>query len=129
MNKVILAGRLVKDPEVKYTQTGIAWGRFTLAINRRFSKDNTADFISVIVWDKLAEIVGNNLVKGSQVLIEGRIQNRSYDAQDGRKRYVTEVIGNDIEFLGGKPKADGGEIPELAKDFGQEVPQTEEVPF
>ena len=129
MNKVILAGRLVKDPEVKYTQTGIAWGRFTLAINRRFSKDNTADFISVIVWDKLAEIVGNNLVKGSQVLIEGRIQNRSYDAQDGSKRYVTEVIGNDIEFLGNKPKADGGEIPDPAKDFGQEVPQTEEVPF
>ena len=92
MNKVILAGRLTKDPEVRYTQTGVAVASFTLAVNRRFSKEKVADFIPIVVWDKIAEIVGNNLVKGSQVLIEGRIQIRSYDAQDGSKRYVTEVI-------------------------------------
>jgi len=106
MNKVILAGRLVRDPEVRYTQTGKAVASFTLAVNRRFSSSDaqqTADFIPIVVWDKLAEVCGNNLVKGSQVLIEGRIQIRSYDAQDGSKRYVTEVIAHEIEFMGSKP--------------------------
>lgn len=129
MNKVILAGRLTKDPDVRYTQTGVAVASFTLAVNRRFSKEKAADFIPIVVWDKIAEVVGNNLVKGSQVLIEGRIQIRSYDAQDGSKRYVTEVIANDIEFMGSKPKLDGGAVPESAKSFGQEVPPDEEIPF
>lgn len=129
MNKVILAGRLTKDPEVRYTQTGVAVASFTLAVNRRFSKEKVADFIPIVVWDKIAEIVGNNLVKGSQVLIEGRIQIRSYDAQDGSKRYVTEVIAHDVEFMGSKPKLDGGAVPEVAKSFGNEVPPDEEIPF
>ena len=130
MNKVILAGRLTKEPEVRYTQTGVAVASFTLAVNRRFSKDKTADFIPIIVWDKIAEIVGNNLVKGSRVLIEGRIQIRSYDAQDGSKRYVTEVIAHDVEFMGSKPKLDGGAVPVAAKNFGQEVsPPDEDIPF
>ena len=107
MNKVILAGRLVRDPEVRYTQTGKAVASFTLAVNRRFSRgadqQQTADFIPIVVWDKLAEVCGNNLVKGSQVLIEGRIQIRSYDAQDGSKRYVTEVIAQELEFMGSRP--------------------------
>ena len=129
MNKVILAGRLTKDPDVRYTQTGVAVASFTLAVNRRFSKEKAADFIPIVVWDRIAEVVGNNLVKGSQVLIEGRIQIRSYDAQDGSKRYVTEVIANDIEFMGSKPKLDGGPVPESAKSFGQEVPPDEDIPF
>lgn len=130
MNKVILAGRLTKDPDVRYTQTGVAVASFTLAVNRRFSKEKAADFIPIVVWDKIAEVVGNNLVKGSQVLIEGRIQIRSYDAQDGSKRYVTEVIANDIEFMGSKPKLDGGAVPESAKAFGQEVSSPDEdIPF
>ena len=130
MNKVILAGRLTKEPEVRYTQTGVAVASFTLAVNRRFSKEKVADFIPIIVWDKIAEIVGNNLVKGSRVLIEGRIQIRSYDAQDGSKRYVTEVIAHDVEFMGSKPKLDGGALPVAAKNFGQEVsPPDEDIPF
>ena len=129
MNKVILAGRLTKDPDVRYTQTGVAVASFTLAVNRRFSKEKAADFIPIVVWDRIAEVVGNNLVKGSQVLIEGRIQIRSYDAQDGSKRYVTEVIANDIEFMGSKPKLDGGTVPESAKAFGKEVPPDEDIPF
>lgn len=99
-------------------------------MNRRFSKEKVADFIPIVVWDKIAEVVGNNLVKGSQVLIEGRIQIRSYEAQDGSKRYVTEVIANDVEFMGSKPKLDGGAVPESAKSFGQEVPPPDEdIPF
>ncbi len=154
MNKVILAGRLVRDPEVRYTQTGKAVASFTLAVNRRFSRNadpqNNADFIPIVVWDKLAEICGNNLVKGSQVLIEGRMQVRSYDAQDGSKRYVTEVIAQDIEFMGSRPagapaptRQYGSQSAPMAQQapasptnmggaaasFGSEVPPDEEIPF
>ena len=144
MNKVILAGRLTKDPEVRYTQTGVAVASFTLAVNRRFSKEKVADFIPIVVWDKIAEVVGNNLVKGSQVLIEGRIQIRSYDAQDGSKRYVTEVIAQELEFMGSRPTSAPAPTQQFggaqmqtsspmmggaAASFGSEVPPDEEIPF
>ncbi|WP_302487213.1 single-stranded DNA-binding protein [uncultured Megamonas sp.] len=146
MNKVILAGRLVRDPEVRYTQTGKAVASFTLAVNRRFSRSadqQTADFIPIVVWDKLAEVCGNNLVKGSQVLIEGRIQIRSYDAQDGSKRYVTEVIAQELEFMGSRPASAPAPAQQFggaqmqtsspmggaAASFGSEVPPDEEIPF
>lgn len=106
MNKVILAGHLVRDPELRYTQTGKAVASFTLAVNRRFSHNNeqqTADFIPIIVWDKLAEVCSKHLFKGSQILVKGRMQIRNYDAQDGSKRYVTEVIAQELEFMGAKP--------------------------
>lgn len=134
MNKVILAGRLVADPEVRYTQTGKAVAGFRLAVNRRFSRDeeNSVDFFRIVAWQKLAEICGNNLAKGSQVLIEGRLQIRSYDAQDGSKRYVTEVIANEVEFLGYKKTNNNSDnnIPDSAhSEFGQELPPDEEIPF
>ena len=117
MNKVILAGRLARDPEMRYTTSGKAVASFSLSVNRRFGRNagdqqQTADFIPIIAWEKLAEICGNNLIKGSQVLVEGRMQVRSYEAQDGSKRYVTEVVANEIEFMGSKqqrdPNANGG---------------------
>ena len=155
MNKVILAGRLARDPEVRYTQTGKAVASFSLAVNRRFSRNadgqNTADFIPIVAWDKLAEICGNNLVKGSQIIVDGRMQVRSYDAQDGSKRYVTEVIAQDIEFMGSRPAGapaahpyGGAQAPMgvqtqqhhapqkpsgAAASFGSEVPPDEEIPF
>lgn len=144
MNKVILAGRLTKDPDVRYTQTGVAVASFTLAVNRRFSKEKAADFIPIVVWDRIAEVVGNNLVKGSQVLIEGRIQIRSYDAQDGSKRYVTEVIAQELEFMGSRPTSAPAPTQQFggaqmqtsspmmggaAASFGSEVPPDEEIPF
>lgn len=126
MNKVILMGRLTKDPEAKYTQNGTVYTRFTLAVNRRFAKEPTADFIPIITWNKVAEVCGNNLVKGSQILIEGRIQINSYD-KDGEKRYITEIIGDNVEFLGSKPKS-APATPQQA-NFGSEVPPDEEIPF
>lgn len=104
MNKVILIGRLVKDPEMRYTQSGKGVCSFTLAVDRRFSKEGqqTADFIPIVAWNKLAEICGNNLVKGRRISVEGRMQVRNYDAQDGTKRYVTEVIADEVEFLDSK---------------------------
>ena len=104
MNHVTLIGRLTKDPEVRYTQSGTAVGTFTLAVDRRVQKDKPkeADFIPCVVWNKTAEIVGNYCKKGKQVGVEGRIQVRSYDAKDGSKRYVTEVIVSELELLGSK---------------------------
>lgn len=133
MNKVILAGRLVRDPELRYTQTGKAVASFTLAVNRRFSHNNeqqTADFIPIIVWDKLAEVCSKHLFKGSQVLIEGRMQVRNYEVQDGSKRYVTEVIAQELEFMGSKPTAlESKPLSPQAQNFGQEVHPDEEIPF
>ena len=105
MNHVTLIGRLTKDPEVRYTQSGTAVGTFTLAVDRRVQKDKPkeADFIPCVAWGNLASgVVNNYCYKGKQIAVEGRIQTRSYDAKDGSKRYVTEVIVSELELLGSK---------------------------
>ncbi|MDK2906013.1 MAG: single-strand DNA-binding protein [Eubacteriaceae bacterium] len=102
MNKVILVGRLTRNPEVKNTTSGRAVATFTLAVDRRFkNKDGQkeADFIPIVFWGKQAELVGQYLSKGSQIGVSGRLQVRSYDAQDGTKRYVTEVVGDEMTFI------------------------------
>lgn len=135
MNKVILVGRLARDPEVRYTQSGKATASFALAVNRfgGGGQNNTADFIPIVAWEKLAEICGNNLIKGSQILVEGRIQVRNYEDKTGQKRYVTEVIAQNIEFLGSKQSRseDGYGAPASggASSFGSEVFPDEEIPF
>ena len=106
MNKVVFIGRLTKDPELRYTSnTNTAVCNFTIAVDRPVNPNTgnrEADFIPVVVWNKQAENVKNYLGKGSQVAVEGRIQTRSYDDQNGQKRYVTEVYANNVEFLGSK---------------------------
>ena len=107
MNKVILMGRLAKDVELRYTQTGKAVATFTLAVDRKKGENApantpTADFIPCVAWDKLGELAGKYLAKGRQVLVEGRMQVRSYKAKDGSNRYVTEVILEKMEFVGSK---------------------------
>lgn len=105
MNKVFLIGRLTRDPELRYTGSNIAVATFSLAVNRNFtsqSGEREADFINIVVWRKQAENVKNYLSQGSQVAIDGRIQTRSYDDQNGNKRYVTEVVADNVEFLGSK---------------------------
>ncbi len=105
MNKVVLIGRLTRDPELRYTGSNIPVATFSLAVNRNFSNQNgerEADFINIVVWRKQAENVKNYLTQGSQVAIDGRIQTRSYDDQNGGKRYVTEVVADNVEFLGSK---------------------------
>lgn len=99
MNRIILIGRLTQDPELKYTQNGTAVATFTLAVNRRFKRDE-ADFIPIVVWNKPAENCASYLGKGSQVAVEGRLQVRSYETQEGQRRYVTEVVAENVEFLG-----------------------------
>ncbi|MHC1684974.1 MAG: single-stranded DNA-binding protein [Clostridiaceae bacterium] len=103
MNKVVLIGRLVRDPELKFTPgTGTAVTNFTMAVDRKvFSKDakKEADFIPVIVWGKQAESVANYVSKGKLIGVSGRIQTRSYDAKDGSKRFVTEIVAEEVQFL------------------------------
>jgi single-strand DNA-binding protein len=126
MNKVILVGRLANDPEVRYTQNGKAVASFNLAVNRQ-GKDAPADFIHIVAWEKLAEICGNNLGKGRRVLVEGRLQIRTYDAQDGSKRRVAEIVAQNIEFLDSKQSS--GESHADASSFGNDVFPEEEIPF
>lgn len=108
MNKVVLLGRLVKDPELRFTPgSGAGVTTITLAVDKYNSKtgQKEADFVPVVIWGKQAENTANYLTKGSQVAISGRIQTRSYDAKDGTKRYVTEVVADQfggVEFVGSK---------------------------
>lgn len=102
MNKVVIIGRLTKDPELKYTPgSGTAVTTVTLAVDRRFTKDNQkeADFIPVVIWGKSAESTAQYMHKGLLMGVSGRIQTRSYEAKDGSKRYVTEVVAEEIKFL------------------------------
>lgn len=105
MNKVILVGRLTRDPDIKNTTSGKSVASFTLAVDRRFkNKDGQkeADFVPIVVWGKQAETAWQYLSKGSQIGVSGRLQVRSYDAQDGQRRYVTEVVADEITFLSSK---------------------------
>ena len=101
MNKVVLIGRLTKDPELKFASTGTAVTTFTVAVNRRFKREGQqdADFIPVVVWGKQAESTANYMSKGKLIGISGRIETRSYEAKDGTRRYVTEVIAEEVSFL------------------------------
>lgn len=131
MNKVILVGRLTRDPEVRYTQTGKVVCSFTLAVDRFTAPggQREADFIPVVVWGKSAEACGNSISKGSKVLVDGRLQIRSYEGKDGNKRWVTEVIAQHVEFL--ERRKDSGEQPEPSPDdagqFGPDVDP--DIPF
>ncbi len=125
MNKVFLLGRLTRDPEIRTTQAGKMVTSFTLAVDRfGGGKDNT-DFISIVAWEKLAEICGDYLFKGQRAMVEGRLQIRSYDGKDGQKRWVTEIVAQTVEFLDKKavqPPAD-------ASQFGHDVAPDDEIPF
>ena len=142
MNKIILMGRLTRDPEVRVTPSEKTVCTFTLAVDRQFanqSGEREADFINIVVWGKAAELCGNNLAKGHRLLVEGRLQIRNYVAKDGNKRYVTEVIANSVEFVERKnigsvgSNADGGQEHTASKSgmdgFGKAVAFDEEIPF
>lgn len=102
INRTVLAGRLVRDPELRYTSNGVAVSNFTLACNRPFKNqdgEQEADFIQCVAWRKQAENIANYMKKGSLVGVDGRIQTRSYEGQDGKMVYVTEVLAESIQFL------------------------------
>ena len=109
MNKAILIGRLTRDPELRYTSSNRAVCQFTVAIDRPFTNGQTgqreADFINVVVWDKRAENVGKYMSKGRLVAVEGRIQTRNYENNEGKRVYVTEVVADNVQFLESKNAA------------------------
>jgi single-strand DNA-binding protein len=110
INRVVLVGRLTKDPELKYTPNGIAVATFTLAVNRIFSNqqgEKEADFLNCVVWRKAAENVANFLKKGSLAGVDGRIQVRTYE-QDGKRQYFTEIVADNVQFLEPKGSSGGG---------------------
>ncbi len=137
INRVVLVGRMTRDPELRRTPQGDAVTSFTLAVNRNFtSRDGQqqADFIPIIVWNKLAEVCSKYLTKGSQILVEGHLQTRDYMAQDGSKRYVTEVIAQELEFMGSKVIAGNEQLQNQEQNISQEeitqdTATDEEIPF
>ncbi len=125
MNRVILIGNLTKDPELRYTPNGVAVTTFTLAINRPRTNqagERETDFINIVAWQKLADLCATYLRKGRQAAVEGRLQTRSYDNKEGRKVYVTEVVAENVQFLGGKSGNEGNGYepsPAVAKPQGR----------
>ena len=114
MNKVILIGNLANDPEPFTTQSGISQSTFRIAVQRRFANAQgvrEADFFTVVAWRQTADFCNRYLTKGRKVAVEGSIQNRSYDAQDGSKRYVTEIIADSVEALGSRDEGQGQARP------------------
>ncbi len=112
MNKIILVGRLTKDPEVRTTSAGFNTVNFTVAVNRNFkNKDGNydADFLPCVAFRQTADFISKFFKKGNMICLDGRVQTRSYDAGDGSKRYVTEVVVENVEFVGGKN--DNGSAP------------------
>lgn len=111
MNKAILIGNLANDPESRTTASGIAQCTFRLAVQRRFANQQgvrEADFLTIVCWRQTAELCARYLSKGRKVAVEGSIQTRSYDAQDGTKRYVTEIVADNVEFLGSRDEGSRG---------------------
>lgn len=141
LNRVILIGRLVRDPELRYTPSGTPVASFTIAVDRVFAGrqgEHQADFIDVVVWQKQAEICHRNLTKGRLVAIEGRLQIRSYDDSQGIRRKAAEVVADSVRFLdrpreserppGAEPAGKAGEPPQ--EPFGEAVDfSDDEVPF
>ena len=118
MNKVILIGNLVADPELRKTSSDISVCTFRIAVQRRFANQQgvrEADFFNIVAWRQTAELCARFLTKGRKCAVVGSLQNRSYDAQDGTKRYITEVVADEVEFIGGNPNGSSqynpGEVP------------------
>lgn len=109
INRVVLVGRLTKDPELRYTPSGVPMARFTIAVNRTFSNqsgEREADFIGCIAWRKQAENLANFMKKGSLIGVEGRIQTGSFEGQDGKRVYTTDVVADAVQFL--EPRGGAG---------------------
>lgn len=132
MNTITLLGRLTKNPEARYTSTGKAVTLFTLAVNRPYTNSDgqrEADFINCQAWEKTAEVVGNHVSKGDRLLVEGRLQIRSYTDKEGVKRYATEVVVNRVEFIEQKKDSNVKTEASPMDDFGSADFEQDSIPF
>ena len=143
-NKVILGGRLTADPELKTTQNGLSVTTVNIAINRKFAKNDETDFISVTAWRQAAELICKYFKKGSSICIVGSLQVRNYTDNDGKKRYVTEVVADEVNFVDSKGENGGGnnktpyvpdaytkpaEAPVAEAPVMEEIADDEDLPF
>lgn len=131
INRAVLVGRLTKEVELRYTPSGVAVAKFTLAINRPFNNtagEKEADFINVTVWRKPAENAANYLKKGSLAGVEGRIQTGSYEGTDGKRVYTTEVVADSVQFLEPKPNNNNSTNP-TPQTGNQNYTRVDEDPF
>ena len=127
MNRVMLIGRFTAKPELKYTGSNVPFTRFTIAVNRQFNNQEgqrDADFINIVAWRKQAEVICNYFDKGNQIALEGRIQTGSYDAQDGSKRYTTDVVLDTFHFIESKNARNNSASMDSPYDY-QDVPYEE----
>ena len=136
MNRIMLLGRMTKDPEIRKTPADKSVCTFTLAVDRPFmgrDEKKEADFINIVAWGKTADLCSTYLGKGERALVEGRLQIRSYDGRDGQKRWITEVIADRVEFIDRKKDSSpkGGQQKEAGPmgSFGTEMQFDEEIPF
>ncbi len=140
VNKAILIGNLGKDPEVRFTPSGRAVAKFSIATTERWNdqqgqKQEKTEWHNIVVWGKQAETCGQYLAKGRQVFVEGRITNRSYDDKDGNKRYISEIIARDVRFLGGQSGQGGGSRDSgsfnapAGQDAPSDMPEDDDIPF
>lgn len=131
LNKVVLIGRLTRDPELRYTGSGIPVANFTLAVDRQYANqqgERETDFIRIVVWRKLAEVCAKNLGKGRLVAVDGRIQVSSYEAQDGSKRQATDVVADNVRFLDWpKDKTSAPNDMSFGEELG--IPDDSDFPF
>ncbi|MCL1791767.1 MAG: single-stranded DNA-binding protein [Peptococcaceae bacterium] len=128
LNRIVLIGRLTKDPELKYSQAGVAVTNFTLAVDRSYKNskgEKETDFIQCVVFRQLAELCANYLAKGKLAAIDGSLQIRSFEGQDGQRRWVTEVVGDNVRFL--SPKDSSGAPPSYSSSPSEEVPFMDEI--
>ncbi|MBS7263104.1 MAG: single-stranded DNA-binding protein [Eubacteriales bacterium] len=131
MNKAFLIGNLTRDPELRTTQAGLSVCTFTVAVSRGYNRDGNdsqADFIPVVTWRTTADNCHKYLRKGSQVAVFGSIQTRTYDAQDGSKRYVTEVIANEVKFLN-RTVSSANEVSDGFTPSSDMTPVEDDLPF
>ncbi|NLP18363.1 MAG: single-stranded DNA-binding protein [Firmicutes bacterium] len=138
LNKVILIGRLARDPELRYTASGKAVANFSIAVERPFINqqgERDVDFINIVTWQRLAEVCANNLNKGRLIAVDGRLQVRSYETPEGQRRWMTEVVANDIRFLDWPKQQQDKAAPGVAQgsdmvDLGDEIKFDEDdLPF
>ncbi len=140
INKAILVGRLGGDPEVRYTPSGVAVANFNIATSEAGKDKDTGEkkerteWHRIVAWRKLGEICGEYLSKGRQVYIEGRIQTRSWEDRDGNKRYTTEIVATDVQFLGGRDagpgdRATSGALASDPESSPIQAPEDDDIPF
>lgn len=129
INQVVLMGRLVRDPELRHTGTGTPVVSFTMAVDSGYGENKQTNFISCIAWNKTAEFVSEHFVKGQMMIVLGRIQTRTWEGQDGKKKYVTEVVAHEVKFGEGKRERQEQAAPKAQGEGFAEVYDDDDLPF